>query len=208
MGRKSNVNQADRQIAVELRSKGMTYKEIVSEMENRVTIDWCKLNLKGIVNATPEATVKETVLSMALRPQGVTYYECCKVFVEQGLCYETINEEEDDERTMYDTYQKIKRSVKDKNSEAVFRPVWLDPNNAKACLQEMLQLADNLYCRFQSYVDDYMISMFPEDYNNKEIRKSVEYELSALGIPFKIKESVIDRCDRNSAIVLKLQERN
>lgn len=208
MGRKSNVNQADRQIAVELRSKGLTYKEIVAEMENRVTIDWCKLNLKGVVNATPEATVKETVLSMALRPQGVTYYECCNVFVEQGLCYETINEEEDGERTMYDTYQKIKRSVKDKNSEAVFRPVWLDPNNAKACLQEILQLADNLYCRFQSYVDDYMEAMFPEDYNNKDIRKSVEYELSALGIPFKIKESVIDRCDRNSVVVLKLQERN
>jgi len=208
MGRKSNVNQADRQIAVELRSKGMTYKEIVSKMENRVTIDWCKLNLKGVVNATPEATVKETVLSMALRPQGVTYYECCNVFVEQGLCYETINEEEDGERTMYDTYQKIKRSVKDKNSEAVFRPVWLDPNNAKACLQEILQLSDNLYCRFQSYVNDYMEAMFPEDYNNKEIRKSVEYELSALGIPFKIKESVIDRCDRNSVVVLKLQERN
>lgn len=208
MGRKSNVNQVDRQIAVELRSKGLTYKEIVAEMENRVTIDWCKLNLKGIVNATPEATVKETVLSMALRPQGVTYYECCNVFVEQGLCYETINEEEDGERTMYDTYQKIKRSVKDKNSEAVFRPVWLDPNNAKACLQEMLQNADNLYNRFQGYVDDYMIAMFPDDYNNKEIRKSVEYELSALGIPFKIKESVIDRCDRNSVVVLKLQERN
>lgn len=208
MGRKSNVNQVDRQIAVELRSKGLTYKEIVAEMENRVTIDWCKLNLKGVVNATPEATVKETVLSMALRPQGVTYYECCNVFVEQGLCYETINEEEDGERTMYDTYQKIKRSVKDKNSEAVFRPVWLDPNNAKACLQEILQLADNLYCRFQSYVDDYMEAMFPEDYNNKDIRKSVEYELSALGIPFKIKESVIDRCDRNSVVVLKLQERN
>ena len=208
MGRKSNVNQADRQIAVELRSKGMTYKEIVSKMENRVTIDWCKLNLKGVVNATPEATVKETVLSMALRPQGVTYHECCNVFVEQGLCYETINEEEDGERTMYDTYQKIKRSVKDKNSEAVFRPVWLDPNNAKACLQEILQLSDNLYCRFQSYVNDYMEAMFPEDYNNKEIRKSVEYELSALGIPFKIKESVIDRCDRNSVVVLKLQERN
>ena len=145
MGRKSNVNQVDRQIAVELRSKGLTYKEIVAEMENRVTIDWCKLNLKGVVNVTPDATVKEIVLSMALRPQGVTYYECCKVFVEQGLCYETINEEEDGERTMYDTYQKIKRSVKDKNSEAVFRPVWLDPNNAKACLQEMLQNADNLY---------------------------------------------------------------
>ena len=53
-----------------------------------------------------------------------------------------------------------------------------------------------------------MIAMFPDDYNNKEIRKSVEYELSALGIPFKIKESVIDRCDRNSVVVLKLQERN
>lgn len=208
MGRKSNVNQVDRQIAIELRSKGLTYKEIVLEMENRATIDWCKLNLKGVVNATPEATVKEIVLSLALRPQGVTYYECCNVFVEQGLCYETINEEEDGERTMYDTYQKIKRSVKDKNGEAVFRPVWLDPNNAKACLQEMLQLADNLYCRFQSYVDDYMEAMFPDDYNNKEIRKSVEYELSALGIPFKIKESVIDRCDRNSAVVSKLQERN
>ena len=88
MGRKSNVNQADRQIATELRAKGLTYKEIVSEMENRVTIDWCKLNLKGVVNATPEATVKEIVLSMALRPQGVTYYECCNVFVEKGLYFE------------------------------------------------------------------------------------------------------------------------
>ena len=54
MGRISKVSQQDREQAIILRAKGLTYKEVSMQLGNRVTVAWCKLNLKSVSDESNE----------------------------------------------------------------------------------------------------------------------------------------------------------
>lgn len=205
--KKSVVNQQSIEQATSLRKLGKQYKEIVEVVGNGITIDWCKRNLKSVVEDSPESNAKAEILRLALLPEGTTYSECCGVLLKFGVCKKEINEEDDAEDTMYAVYQRLKYSIKLKNKEAVFRPMWMNPTDSMNCINDMVLFADELFSRFQGYVDDYMDRRFPDNFNDVGIRKSVEHELASLGIPFKTKESILSRCDRNTDLALKLRNR-
>lgn len=207
--RKSLVNQQDMSKATKLREEGKTYQEIVDLVGNSVTLSWCKRNLVGVyIEAVDmsEANAKDDILQLALRDEGVTYGECCQTLLNYGVCSMETSKEDDD-NSLHSVYQKYKRSIKAKHKQALFRPMWLRADDAVNCNNDMLTLADELYCILQAKVDDFMQSRFADDYDNASIRRSVEFELCSLGVPYKMKEHITARCDRNTEIALKLRER-
>ena len=207
MARKSNVNQQDVLFAENLRRRGVTYKDIVVQMDGKVTLDWCKRMLKHIKEDSPESRAKESILKLALRSQGVTYAECCEVLVDNSVC-SVVEHEENGDETMYTTYKRIKDSLKNKYKEEVlFRPMWMRPDAAFDSIKVLNGLADCLNARFEEAVDSYMEDIFPDDYGNTAIRKSLSHELAMIAIPFKSSEGVLHRCDRNAKMAETLDER-
>lgn len=207
LSRKSHVNQQDVLKAESLRRSGCTYKEVMERMGGAVSLDWCKRNLKHIKEDSPESRAKEDILRLALRPEGVTYPECCEVFLNNEVCT-ILHHEENGEDTMYTTYKKVKDSLKNKHGdEVVFRPLWMRPDDALYSLSQLNILADELNQRFEAYIDDYMVAVYPEDFSNVGIRRSTASELALVAIPFKSVEGVLTRCARNVKLAEQLDER-
>lgn len=207
MARKSNVDQQDVLKAEQLRRCGKTYKEIATLMGGAVSLDWCKRMLKHIKEDSPESRSKEAIYNLAARPEGVTYTECCEILVDNGVCA-VVEHEENGEDTMYTTYKRIKDSLKNKHKdEVVFRPMWMRPDDSFGSIRSLNSLADALHQRFEEAVDNYMEAVFPDEYNNSGIRKSLAHELAMIAIPFKSSEGVLNRCERNAKMAELLDER-
>lgn len=207
MARKSAVDQQVALKAERLRKKGYTYKDIVEALEGSVSLDWCKRMLKHVKEDTPESRSKEEIYALAVRPEGVTYTECCEVLVSNGVC-SVVEHEENGEDTTYTVYKKIKDSLKSKyKNEVLFRPMWMREDDSLLSIKVLNILADGLNQRFEESVDSYMEDVFPDKYNDSSIRKSLAHELAMIAIPFKSAEGVLNRCARNTTIAEMLQER-
>jgi hypothetical protein len=206
MGRVSKVSQQDREQAIILRAKGLTYKEVSMQLENRVTEAWCKLNLKSVADESNETLAKKEIKVLASRPEGVSYTEACVVLTKYGFGNTQVNEEEDED-TLYMVYKRIKLSLIGKFDDVLFRPLWIRPDDSMRSLKVLNTIADEMYQRLEGYVDDYVDQIYPNQVNTKGIRRSVVYEILQMISPIEGFDTVANRCEANSKLALKLRNR-
>lgn len=179
--------------AESLRKQGLTYKQIVERLDNRVSIDWCKRNLKGTEGSSKEKInpecVKEVVV-LGERPQGVMLYEANSVIRKY---YPDAN----DYKLRY-----IREKAKSTSKNCIIHYGWIDhmkPNEShKAINAFALHLMDEV----DNMVEDYMFS-----YPNAN-RWSVRAELLKLAFDQAIsKESLNSRVYTNELLAESMEAR-
>lgn len=200
MARTSKVTKEDKEKAILLRTEGLTYKDISTNLG--VTEAWCKINLKSVIVESDESLARAEIYLLAVRPEGVSYTEACGVLVKYNF-----NDDESDKESLYDVYKKMKQGLTSKFDNVLFRPLWVRPNDAIRSLNVLNTIADELYQRIEGYVDDYVDQIYPDYENTDGIRKSVLYEVIQLVSPTKGFDSVQNRCNSNSKLATKLRER-
>jgi len=73
---KSKASPAARTKAIQLRSEGVTYAEIVLALsEDGITLNWCKKNLNSIAVYDTHFFLIEVLTPLALRPEGISRLE-------------------------------------------------------------------------------------------------------------------------------------
>lgn len=178
--------------AIRLREQGYTYSQIVDKLSGSLSLDWCKRNLKGVKKLTKASDpCVDELIKQAIRPQGCTSYEAA------GIVYKHHTKEE----ATQDKIKGLKRKAMAANTEALFRPAWIDYKDPINSNLTMLSCAHNIYERIQEEVNDYMRS-FPT-----VNRFAVMNEIVKLACEHVMPEPLLRRLDRNSNICELLYDR-
>lgn len=167
--------------AKKLREQGLSYPQIVKTLEGKISLDQCKRNLKGVKKAetNDEALLKE-LIALSTRPEGCTNYEA-NALIYQHKRGETV--------TMDDT-KNIRKKVKRRSKDVLFREPWMDVNYPNDSLQLLCQLADNISQRIEEAAEQY-VQEFPNT-----PKKVVMRELVHLSNNFTCPEIVGKRLKR------------
>lgn len=176
-----------------LRTKGLTYRQIVIELEGRISLDQCKRNLKGSKGGGKERIDPECIREVILlgeRPQGVMLYEANGVIKKY---YADAN----DYKLRY-----IRDKAKGQSKNCIIHSGWIDymkPNEShKAINAFALHLMDQV----DSMVDDYMFS-----YPNAN-KWSVRYEMLKLAFDKAISpEGLKSRVNTNEVLAERMETR-
>lgn len=174
--------------AIALRKQGKTYKQIADELNNEVSVDWCKRNLKAVKQKTEDPALEE-IITLAVRPEGCTNYELV------GVLYKYQIETKGDYMTSY------KRKAKTRNKHCLFRPGWMPTTEPKLGVHRMNTLASDLFERIQESVADFL-QEFPE-----ADAKSVAGELVKLANGWLLPENLETRLERNAETAQALEDR-
>lgn len=180
--------------AVALRKQGLTYKQIVERVDGRVSVDWCKRNLKAVEYKKAEDPILIEVIALALRPEGCTNYELTGIVMKH-------NPELIDKKGTY--MSAYKRKARGRNKNSLFRPSWISPTKAFESSQAMYSIADSIFERIQEAVADYT-DMFPE----VKDKKAILDEIVKISNAHLVKEGLSTRLSRYEKVVERLIDRH
>lgn len=175
-----------------LRTKGLTYRQIVIELEGRISLDQCKRNLKGVKAVDKYTLLYEQALALSKRQEGVTDKELTDIAfkilgtVEKG----DINR----------LKAKIKRKKSDDQNSVLVRPAWMSPTTPAKSLVMMNELSHELYENIQHLVDRYI-----EQYPDTDRKKALQ-EMVYLSNGWALKESLERRMERNYRTVERIEK--
>lgn len=181
-----------KQKARDLRSQGLTYKQIVEALDGAVSIDWCKRQLKGSSHKSNDdntACIQE-VITLGKRPEGVTHYEA------NGVIYKHFPNA-NEYKLRY-----IKDRAKIKGEDVIVHTGWIDhmkPNEShKAMNAFVLHLMDQVDLMVEDYIE-----LFPNA--NKW---SVRHEMLTLAFSDKISNiSLNNRIYTNELVAERMEDR-
>lgn len=173
--------------AIQLRKEGRTYPEISQALG--VSVDWCKKNLRGVTKPKPTDACVEEIITLGLRPQGVTEYEATGVIFKHHT------------NASKDKVRYLKNKAKE-NKDCIIHSGWIDTMNPNQSHKSMNAIALHLMDQVDLLVEDYM-GMYPSTN-----RWSVRHEILKLAFANKISgEPLSYRVYKNELLAEKLEDR-
>ena len=180
--------------AIRLRQLGHTYKEISQLLDGKVSIDWCKKNLKQVkTSAVEDDQCLLDVIELAIRPEGVSVYEANGIIIRHSKAAGV--------EVSKEQMRQIRDKAKTRNTECLFRPAWVSTEKPtesyKAFCSYLLHLQDEMDNIIRWYCDS-----FPEAQQS-----SVRYEILEYLKPTKDGESLSRRISRTERLCEQMEER-
>ena len=180
--------------ATRLRQLGHTYKEISQLLDGKVSIDWCKKNLKQVKTpAVKDDQCLLDVIELAIRPEGVSVYEANGIIIRHSKAAGV--------EVSKEQMRQIRDKAKTRNPECLFRPAWVSTEKPtesyKAFCSYLLHLQDEMDNIIRWYCDS-----FPEAQQS-----SVRYEILEYLKPTKDGESLNRRISRTEKLCEQMEER-
>ena len=180
--------------ATRLRQLGHKYKEISQLLNGKVSIDWCKKNLKEVnTPAVEDDQCLLDVIELAIRPEGVSVYEANGIIIRHSKATGVVVSKEQ--------MRQIRDKAKTRNTECLFRPAWVSTEKPtesyKAFCSYLLHLQDEMDNIIRWYCDS-----FPEAQQS-----SVRYEILEYLKPTKDGESLNRRISRTEKLCEQMEER-
>ena len=180
--------------AIRLRQLGHTYKEISQLLNGKVSIDWCKKNLKEVKTpAVEDDQCLLDVIEIAIRPEGVSVYEANGIIIRHSKAAGV--------EVSKEQMRQIRDKAKTRNHECLFRPAWVSTEKPtesyKAFCSYLLHLQDEMDNVIRWYCDS-----FPEAQQS-----SVRYEILEYLKPTKDGESLSRRISRTEKLCEQMEER-
>ena len=180
--------------ATRLRQLGHKYKEISQLLDGKVSIDWCKKNLKEVKTpAVKDDQCLLDVIELAIRPEGVSVYEANGIIIRHSKAAGVDVSKEQ--------MRQIRDKAKTRNTECLFRPAWVSTEKPtesyKAFCSYLLHLQDEMDNIIRWYCDS-----FPEAQQS-----SVRYEILEYLKPTKDGESLNRRISRTEKLCEQMEER-
>lgn len=180
--------------ATRLRQLGHTYKEISQLLDGKVSIDWCKKNLKEVKTpAVKDDQCLLDVIELAIRPEGVSVYEANGIIIRHSKAAGV--------EVSKEQMRQIRDKAKTRNTECLFRPAWVSTEKPtesyKAFCSYLLHLQDEMDNIIRWYCDS-----FPEAQQS-----SVRYEILEYLKPTKDGESLNRRISRTEKLCEQMEER-
>lgn len=178
--------------ALELRKKGLTYKEISSALDGAVSVDWCKRNLKAVQKEKITDACIEELIKEATKPEGISVYEANAIIYKHNQ-HKALSK---------DAVSNLRKKAKRTNEDCVFRPAWLDPVKPQDSYKTMFAYIDHLINEVENvvrwYCDTYPLTN----------PSAVRYELTKYLFPKISGETLAGRTMRTEDIVETLASRN
>lgn len=178
--------------ALELRKKGLTYKEISSALDGAVSVDWCKRNLKAVQKEKITDACIEELIKEATKPEGISVYEANAIIYKRNQ----------NKALSKDAVSNLRKKAKRTNEDCVFRPAWLDPVKPQDSYKTMFAYIDHLINEVENvvrwYCDTYPLTN----------PSAVRYELTKYLFPKISGETLAGRTMRTEDIVETLASRN
>ena len=180
--------------AMRLRQLGHKYKEISQLLDGKVSIDWCKKNLRGVKTpAVEDDQCLLDVIELAIRPEGVSVYEANGIIIRHSKAAGV--------EVSKEQMRQIRDKAKTRNPECLFRPAWVSTEKPtesyKAFCSYLLHLQDEMDNIIRWYCDS-----FPEAQQS-----SVRYEILEYLKPTKDGESLNRRISRTEKLCEQMEER-
>ena len=180
--------------AIRLRQLGHKYKEIPQLLDGKVSIDWCKKNLKEVKTpAVEDDQCLLDVIELAIRPEGVSVYEANGIIIRHSKAAGV--------EVSKEQMRQIRDKAKTRNPECLFRPAWVSTEKPtesyKAFCSYLLHLQDEMDNIIRWYCDS-----FPEAQQS-----SVRYEILEYLKPTKDGESLNRRISRTEKLCEQMEER-
>ena len=180
--------------ATRLRQLGHKYKEISQLLDGKVSIDWCKKNLKEVkIPAVKDDQCLLDVIELAIRPEGVSVYEANGIIIRHSKAAGV--------EVSKEQMRQIRDKAKTRNTECLFRPAWVSAEKPtesyKAFCSYLLHLQDEMDNIIRWYCDS-----FPEAQQS-----SVRYEILEYLKPTKDGESLSRRISRTEKLCEQMEER-
>ena len=180
--------------ATRLRQLGHKYKEISQLLNGKVSIDWCKKNLKEVKTpAVEDDQCLLDVIELAIRPEGVSVYEANGIIIRHSKAAGV--------EVSKEQMRQIRDKAKTRNPECLFRPAWVSTEKPtesyKAFCSYLLHLQDEMDNIIRWYCDS-----FPEAQQS-----SVRYEILEYLKPTKDGESLSRRISRTEKLCEQMEER-
>ena len=180
--------------ATRLRQLGHKYKEISQLLDGKVSIDWCKKNLKEVKTpAVKDDQCLLDVIELAIRPEGVSVYEANGIIIRHSKAAGV--------EVSKEQMRQIRDKAKTRNTECLFRPAWVSTEKPtesyKAFCSYLLHLQDEMDNIIRWYCDS-----FPEAQQS-----SVRYEILEYLKPTKDGESLNRRISRTEKLCEQMEER-
>lgn len=175
--------------AIQLRSEGYTYKEIVQLLDGAVSLDWCKKNLKGVKDKVDNQPCIDELKTLSSTPTGLTEYQATGVILKHFPDAST------------NKIRYIKRKVK-QDPSCFIRPDWMDTEKPNESFKSILALSIHLMDEVTSLVED-----FCARYPNSN-PWSVKHEILKLAFSDKVsQEPLAARIYRNEVMAEMMEDR-
>ena len=191
----------DKVKALELRESGLTYQQIADEL--KCSLDWCKRNLKGHCKHTIERPTVQKLINSAKLKSGITSGD---IKAQARALYPedfTKGSGKKDEQAKH--IKRIKAKVK-KDKQALVRPYWLIPEDAKDIFHSMLRKLQQRDEQLQEDADE-----IRQEFNlDASYSESIMYALITMSAKGSIimKRSVVKEIDRLGDLAEELEIRN
>jgi len=143
---KSKVTEETRTRAVQLRSEGTSYLDIVVKLASQgITENWCKRNLSTVKVFDTHYFLMEELIPLATRPEGIPRIEFrAKIKSAYGVLSNSSIPAAIDKKT--------RRALPD---DAFIRPDWMEPESARASHLEIVHSATILADRLEEMVAEF-----------------------------------------------------
>ena len=178
--------------AMDLRKKGLTYKQISSALDGAVSVDWCKRNLKAVQKEKITDACIEELIKEATKPEGISVYEANAIIYKHNQ-HKALSK---------DAVSNLRKKAKRTNEDCVFRPAWLDPIKPQESYKTMFAYINHLINEVENvvrwYCDTYPLTN----------PSAVRYELTKYLFPKISGETLAGRTMRTEDIVETLASRN
>lgn len=125
----------DKEKATQLRQQGLTYKEVADAMG--CSLVWCKINLKDVKQVSDDSALITAIRTQGRTPQGITQGEI-KAMVKDR--YPSMLSDE-----LESKIKDIKKAARRGSKDVVIRPYWMIPDAPVETMQEMMQMAQEVY---------------------------------------------------------------
>lgn len=179
---KKHVSEDVLSKAQTLREQGVTYKQIVEQLNGEISLDQCKRYLKSVKKQeSSEDKIIAEIVTLATRPEGCTNYEANSI----------IYKHKPNEVVTKDVARNIRSKAKRKDSRCFFRSPWIDPQLPLESMNLLYELAQEVMDKISDSVDYYS-----DTYPNTS-RKMVIREIVALAANWTSPEPASTRKRRN-----------
>jgi hypothetical protein len=188
--------------AIELRTQGLTYLEISKLLE--CSVDWCKVNLKGVPKKPKSTELKEIITDLVKRAKSKEGITSGCIRKETRKLYGNDFSKEQNELEI-----KNMKSIRDKvktHKDSVIRPYWLIPECSREVYHAVLRKLQERDEREQEDIDE-IRSMFGMDESYSDSIAYALLSMSSNGSKI-LKRSVVTEINRIGDIVDVLEERN
>lgn len=184
--------------AIELRAAGQTYQQIAES--TGYSVDWCKRNLKDVEKNGQEKQAIRDAIKLAQSSTGITVAQI-KYLVRSVYPFQDTKEH----REMEDKAIKRFKSAIKRADNALIRPYWMQPENARLSLNLIMASTDAVMVSLNSAADHVRKTLDLDMTYDISVRHAIIKLLYGSGL---VPEGIENHCDRLNDLVLTLEARN